>query len=589
MQRRSLLKLSAATAALPSLAPAVVLPDDVMLRSMRDEMKRSMRKLQLENLDKPYFLSYRIVETTTVSATASFGALSSSSETRRRLLSTECRVGTYELDNSNFYSARNALSGVIRIQANFGSSLSLDDDYDEFRRQLWISTDSAYKQALDELAKKRAALENRTRTGAAIADFAKDEKTESNETRAGRLPDTKAAEALVKQLSALFRDTKGIDNSFVRMEATRTLTRFISSEGTEYFRSLPGILLQWNAEAQASDGMPVLDTDSLWVESIDQLPDIATLTTRIRDFQKRILSLREAKTLARYAGPVLFEGQAAAELFSQGFATALLGIPRIVVDDQRFEGIFAASAGVFSDKISTRVLPSHFKVTDDPTRKGEVGSVEVDEEGVKTKPTVVVQSGILKRLLNTRALVPGVTDSTASRRPSGVAPSNLIVESSKARPLAELKAEMLQLVKDRNLEFGVIVRRMANAAETFLHPRGRNIIITSGSAGQSLSLSPVVEAVKVYADGREELLRNLEISGFTSSAFRDLVGASSEVVPYKAPFRNTRTSPLMGGPILPGRIMVQFHVPSLLFEDVTLQLPAGEVPKLPFISHPSFA
>src|SRR6202171_4257555 len=36
--------------------------DDVVMNAMRDEMTRSMQQLHLENLEKPYFISYRVVE-----------------------------------------------------------------------------------------------------------------------------------------------------------------------------------------------------------------------------------------------------------------------------------------------------------------------------------------------------------------------------------------------------------------------------------------------------------------------------------------------------------------------------------------------
>ncbi len=588
MRRRSFISIPAVAAVIPASLPAA-LPEDILLKAMRDELKRSLKKLQLETLEKPYFLSYRVIETQTTAASASFGALSSSSDSRRRILATDCRVGSYEMDNTNFYSARNAMSGVLRVQANFGLSLPLDDDYDEMRRQLWLSTDAGYKQALDDLAKKRAALENRTRTGAAIADLSKEEKTETVENGAVNLLTKAQSESLAKQLSGLFRDAKNIDNSGVRIESTNVLTRFISSEGTEFWRNSPGIMFNWYAEAQASDGMPITDVESLYFTSASEVPSLEELTKKIHAFQKRLLDLRTGTTLTRYAGPVIFEGQAASELFAQGFATALLGTPRIVVDDQRFEGIFGANTGVFSDKIATRVLPSHMRLTDDPTRPNLAGTYKVDEDGVKTKPTVVVQGGILKRLLNTRALVPGVTDSTGNRRATGVAPSNLILESSKAVPFAQLKQDLLQIVKDRNLEYGVMIRKIANPADQFAKPRGRMVIFTSGSAGQALQLSPVVEAVRVFPDGREELLRNIEISGFNTSAFRDLAGVSQETTTYTAQFRNPRMSPLMGGMMIQGRVLATYVVPSLLFEDVTLQMPAGEVPKLPFIAHPSFA
>ena len=45
-----------AAALLLGSAPAFAADDDVM-RAMRDELARSMRKLQLENLEKPYFVA----------------------------------------------------------------------------------------------------------------------------------------------------------------------------------------------------------------------------------------------------------------------------------------------------------------------------------------------------------------------------------------------------------------------------------------------------------------------------------------------------------------------------------------------------
>lgn len=588
MRRRSFCSLPAVAALIPQAAHSAA-SDDLLLKAMRDELKRSMRKLQLENLEKPYFLSYRLLETTTATASATFGASTGRGESRRRVLATECRVGSYELDNTNFYSARNALSGVIRVQASFGLTMPLDDDYDEIRRQLWLSTDAAYKQALDEIAKKRAALENRTRTGVASQDFSKEEKVEVSDLPSATQMPLQQAEALAKQLSALFREAKGIDYSGVRVESGNVLTRYVNSEGSESLTAEPGTSIQWFADAQANDGMPITDVETLYFKSAADVPSLEELSTRLRAFSKRIIALRDAAKLTRYTGPVLFESAAAAEMFAQGFASALIGSPRVVVDDTRFEGIFAGTGSVLADKIGARVLPSNMRLTNDPTLANLAGSYAVDDEGVKARPTTLVQNGILKRLLNTRALVPGVTDSTASRRVFGPAPSNLVLESSATKPLAELKQQLIQLAKDRGLEFAVIVRKIANPTDQFSRPRSRMIVFSGGPGAQSVQISPVVEAVKVFPDGREELLRNIEISGFTTAAFRDLVGMSSETFTHTAQYRPTRITPFLGGAIATGKVLATYKLGALLFEDILLQQPAGEIPKLPFVAHPSFA
>src|SRR5215467_1933343 len=92
--------------------------DDVVMRSMRDEVARSMKKLQLESLQKPYFIAYRMVETSGCSAIATFGALNNSNcdsaaESRFRNLSVEVRVGDYARDNTNFFVPMTS-AGVAR-------------------------------------------------------------------------------------------------------------------------------------------------------------------------------------------------------------------------------------------------------------------------------------------------------------------------------------------------------------------------------------------------------------------------------------------------------------------------------------------
>src|SRR5260370_27824088 len=97
------------------------------MRAMRDELARSMKKLQLENLQKPYFVAYRAVETANCNANASFGALIGSNceapggtTGRTRNLSIEVRVGDYARDNTNFYAPQLAVGGEVRISSAGG-------------------------------------------------------------------------------------------------------------------------------------------------------------------------------------------------------------------------------------------------------------------------------------------------------------------------------------------------------------------------------------------------------------------------------------------------------------------------------------
>ena len=54
---RTSLILCALAAALPLCAQ-----DDIVVKAMRDELDRSMKQLQLENLEKSYFISYCVID-----------------------------------------------------------------------------------------------------------------------------------------------------------------------------------------------------------------------------------------------------------------------------------------------------------------------------------------------------------------------------------------------------------------------------------------------------------------------------------------------------------------------------------------------
>jgi predicted Zn-dependent protease len=579
--------------------------DDALMRAMRDELSRSMRKLQLENLQKPYFVGYRIVESSGCSATASFGALTGGAcqapeaATRTRMLNVEVRVGDYARDNTNFFAPM-MTSGVIRIvnnSAGNGVQVPVDDNYDELRRQLWLATDSAYKTALDSYAKKKASLEHRTREEDTPPDFSKEPVVTVNEADPPLTWIPRDVQALVKSLSAVFREQSAIDNSDVRFSATRWTTWYANSEGTTYTRAKNLVQLQCNADTQAADGMPLVDFDVAYANTVAGLPSRDEMLKRIRALAARITAARKAPPIDRYSGPVLFESQAAAELFFQSLAGALTGAPRTVTDAGVGGAIFTnlnANAG-FADRIGARVLPDFLSIKDAPTAKefkGQplFGGYDVDDEGVKAGETSLVDRGMLQTLLHSRSLIPNTTHSTASRRAAGVMPSNLLFTADKPLTNDQLKAELLRIVKQRNKEYGVIVRRMNNQMLSISLGRARVVTFSMSSGPASLQVEPALEAYKVFPDGHEELVRNLNINGLTLDSFKSVVAVSEPSTVYTAPTRPGARLSLGGLATLAqgSPNVVSANVPSMLFEDLTLQKPSGDVPVLPFSTHPYF-
>ena len=570
--------------------------DDVVARAMHDELERSMQKLQLENLQKPYFIAYRIVESEICAISASFGALvinhcTPSTEDRHgRQLGVEVRVGDYARDNTNFYAFRMQASGVVRMIS--GAQIPMDDNYDEIRRELWLATDSAYKEALDVYAKKKAALENRTRTGDA-PDFSKETAVKDTQDAPRLKWNPEQIGNDVKALSAMFRSMPTIADSEVKFDGSNSLVRYENSEGTTFTRRESLATYQASANTQALDGMPLSDFEVVHSRTTTGIPTREEMASRVKSLAARLEKLRTAPPVDRYTGPVLFEGQAAGELVAQALGNGIYGLPRLVVDDARFESVFASDRGSFADKVGGKVLPEAFSLIDDATLrtfagKPLLGGYNVDEDGVKSRANVLVEKGIMKQLLRSRALIPNTTASTASRRSgTGASPSNLILRTDKPVSAEQIKAELINLVKARGKEYGIIVRRVANASLASALNRGRMMIITSSGA-DAVDIEPIIEAYKIFPDGREELVRNLKVTGLTLASFKDITAATDANVVYSAPFRAKRMAPFRGMPFVMGQLLVSVVTPSLLFDDMTLQKPTGEVPNLPFTKHPYF-
>jgi len=528
--------------------------DDVVMKAMRDELDRSMKQLQLENLEKPYFIAYHVLDTRVLNASATFGSLLAGNLGHARTLQVEVRVGSYQLDNSNFFSyplTANGLGGAVL--------LPLDDDYKELRRQIWLATDAAYKAALETLSRKRAALQNRT-ARENIPDFIKEPPVTESEPLGPAQMDLDRAKALVRNLSALFRQTPAIFNSSVSLEVNDSRSWYLNSEGTVVTREAPIARVECVARTQANDGTPLLNSIVAYGHSQSDLPAEADLAARIRTMAKGLARLRQAEEVDRYNGPVLFEDRAAAELFAQVLAPKLVASRLPVSDNPQVESYLQRNSNRFMDRLGARVLPSFLSVTDDPTRSSFqgtplLGASAVDDEGVRTRPTTLVDKGILKTLLTTRDPVPGLLESTGSRRGYGAEPSDLMVSVENGASEKELKDKLIAMVKQRGLPFGIEVRSIGN------------------------------EAYQVYPDGHTEPMREGMFDGLDDTAFKDMVAASATSTVYTIPFAAFGGNLMVNQAAAP---VVSMVVPSMLFEDVTLKPRSAEMEKLPLSKHPFF-
>ena len=568
------------------------------MRAMEDELARSMDKLRLEGLDKLYFLAYQVDDAVTTETDATFGGLTQSDQYRTRTLRVEVRVGSPQLDNTNFLTAPSDPTG---LGASRRSQLPLEDNYLEIRRKIWLATDAAFKDALETISRKRAALQNKTLTES-LPDFAAQAPAKIFEAPPGPPPDLGRLSDLARGLSALFRSMPQVASSSVRLRCRSVYARYANSEGSRFMRATPRAEFIASARGYAPDGYPLGDFTARFATGLDGLPSREQMADSIRALGGRMADLQKGSLLATYNGPVLFEGEAAAELLAQAFLPSLAAARAPVTDNPQMEMFLEKTGNPFEDKIGARVLPAFLDLADDPTA-GSYGSepllgvYKVDNDGVPAARTVLVEHGILKALVSTRDPAHAALKSTGNRRGASAAPSNVILSTDEGLKDKDLRRKLLALAKDRGLDYGIVIRRLGDPLllSGDENPMASMMRAMGGGGGDQISVEPAIAAYKLYNDGHEELLRNVEVGDLSAGSFKDIAAVSRSCSAVTVPFQQTGLSAMLGrmaalmgdgGSATP---LVSIVTPDLLFEELTLSKPEGEIVRPPVAGHPFFS
>jgi len=559
--------------------------DDPVLRAMRDELHRSMT-LNFASLDKPYFIEYAMEDGHRVQVSAVLDGIVSVEENDYRVPRVSVRVGRPQFDNTNYVGSRLSYSG------RYSSSFPLEDDYGTLRRSFWLATDQAYKSALEAISRKMAALKNVSMTEE-LPDFSPAEPAKRIEEIKPAKIDADSWKTRVKALSTAFLDYPGLRNSAVEYTASTGARRMVTSDGVEIRVPEQESQLRLQTTAQAKDGMTLRDAVVFNCLGLDGLPSQAELLKIAGDLGKTVTELAGAPRGEDYSGPVLFDGMAAAQIIAELLGRNLSLSRKPVTDPGGAGGTMASE---LEGRKGSRILPESFTVVDDPTLKAWKGRnlfgfTEVDEEGVVPKPLTIVEKGILKNYVLTRQPVRGFPATNGRARMQGpyggtvAGITNLIVQSNEVASPAELKARMIDMLKQRDKQFGIIVRKM-DFPSTASGNEVRRLISGAARSGGSRPISLPLRVYRVYVDGHEEMVRGLRFRALNVRSLKDIVAAGNDLNVFSYP-ENGQPFALMGA----GSETAETSVvaPTLLIDDLELVRMEDEQPKLPLVPAPQLS
>ena len=505
---------------------------DPVLRAMREELTRSKAQLKMENVPPPYYIEYRVTDLDYYEAEAAFGALRQSQRSRARSARVVVRVGDYKQD-SYFGPGM----GTVDLAP-------LEDNPTALRRQLWLATDQAYKQASEALASKRAVL-SRFTADQPFDDFSHAPALESIGPLAKLEFDPKPWNEMLQKSTALFRTDPKIQSLTASVRFRAQNLYFVNSEGTVTRQGHTAYFAVMAGTTQAADGMRLDRSPYYSAASLGELPTPEKFQADMAVMIATLKRLREAPEVEEeYRGPVLFSSDAASDIFNGMIGGNVLGRRPKPGESARTEGDFASS-------YKSRVLPNFMTVIDDPTLKtfnGKtlVGSYEIDDEGVRAATVPVVQNGELVNYLMGREPIRDFPASNGHGRaglgqPPVPSVGILIVQSKQAVSPEDLKKKLIEICRQEGKPYGYFVDTLSGYDPRLLY--------------------------RVYEkDGRQELVRGAVFNELDTRTLRnDLVAVGND------PLVSNREA----------QIPTTVIAPSILFDELEVKRTDAKNAKLP--------
>ncbi len=507
---------------------------DPLLEALLTELDRSTATLKMDQVQRPYYLEYRVHDVEDFNTEAAFGALREDQRTHLRVLRVVVRLGDYKQDS--FYN-----QGV-----GSASILTVDNDSVALRRQIWLLTDEAYKAAADAYAEKLSALKQFSADPNPVDDFSKAPVvTFVSETVKLKVDDA-SWKKTVQDITDLYRKYPDIQSLTASARFNATNEYLVNSEGSILRTGHTTSSVMVNGSTQAEDGMR-LSRNPYWAEALPQdLPNHEVLLKESAKMLDSLVALKKAPIVEEsYRGPVLFAPDAADDVVAGMIGGNILGRKPGPGRPNRTTGGFATS-------YRTRVLPKFVSVIDNPTLKdfqGKklLGSYEVDSEGVKAQTITVIDDGVLQNYLLNRQPIRDFPSSNGHGRASpGTNPQpaigTLIVKTSEPATADELKKRALEMVAEQSKPYVYRVDTMG-----------------PGNTPRLL--------YRIYAsDGHEELVRGAVFNELDIRSLRnDLVALGND------PLVSNRT----------GGIAQTIIAPSFLFDELEVKRADTSKEKLP--------
>ncbi len=497
--------LLAALAAAPVFAQSSPLLD-----ILTQELDRNFSTLKQKADPAPYFMAYSVVDEQSDVIAGRLGSLQAKNHGHSRSLDITIRVGSPKFDDYH-------IVGGERAHFTSGTPLPIEDSADAIKRRVWLETDRNFRSASQRFTNLRTSTKVNVAAEDNSDDFSVEQPSVYIQPVKHMAVNADEWAGKVRKWSGELGKYPGVLAGGVTVLFQDETKYLVTTEGTrlQHGRGFARIVI--SAQGKASDGMDLSASDTFEAVDASGLPADAAVMAAVNKVGKDLDNLLNAPTVDPFVGPAILSGRASGVFFHEIFGHRVEG------HRQRDE----SDGQTFTKRIDKSVLPDFLSVVFDPTR-AKIGNVDLngtylyDDEGVKARPVVAVDKGILKTFLMSRSPIKDLPQSNGhGRRQAGAEvvsrQSNLIVESSKTVSDAELRNMLIAEIKRQGKPYGLYFQNITGGF-TFTGRRGL----------QAFKVIPLI-VYRVYADGKpDELVRGVDIVGTPLASFSRIVATSDK-------------------------------------------------------------
>jgi TldD protein len=474
---------------------------------------------ELRRLDSlaPYFLSYRVNDTTALHFSLNKGGFIADRKQSGRALQVEARVGSREIDNS--HPMREALD-FAQWRGFQNVALPLDSNAEYLRRALRTSTDFASRAARDQYLKIVQNLRVRPATEDSGMDFSISPKVVVREKNKPAIPERKAlglfADSL-REISKLFISPAWLYSSSISVDFRQVEKRLVTTEGTQLHQVEKLGTVSLYVETKATDGMVLwLAQDWSW-RDLKDLPAPPEIREKTLALLARLDSLRQAPVMETYSGPVLLRNKAAAVFVHEVFGHRVEGHRQRAVDEGQ----------TFVQKMGHALTLPTIRIEDDPTlavwdKVVLNGFYVYDDEGVKSRRTPLLWNGIFKDFLLSRSVVSPRGHSNGHGR--------AMLSLPVVARMGNTRLSCTEPIAAANLRdtLKAWLRRTGNPFGLMVHELSGGYTYTGRDLPQTFKLEPLF-VTQIFADATpDRLVRGVDVVGTPLQSLAQIVAAADD-------------------------------------------------------------